>query len=130
LVAAFKGHSIYPIVATAAFTGARKGEMLALRWIDVNLDARTISTTRKVEEVKVRGGDGTRRKPIRRVKGPKTKRGIRTIQIDSGLCGLLRLERGEAPATGGGACLMMRSRTCRSFDCQRARSASQPWERT
>jgi integrase len=62
LVAAFKGHSIHPIIATAAFTGARKGEMPALRWIDVNLDARTISITRKVEEVKVRGGDGTGRK--------------------------------------------------------------------
>jgi integrase len=84
LVQAFKGLSVYSIVAVAAFTGTRRNEILALRWIDVDLDAKTIAITRSVEETKAHG---------RRVKGPKTKRGRRTIQIDDGLVALLRTER-------------------------------------
>jgi integrase len=93
LVAGFKGHSIYPIVAVAAFTGMRKGEVLALRWVDVDLDARTISITRSVEETKVRGDNVKGQKTKRSVKKPKTARGVRTLQIDDRLCELLRQER-------------------------------------
>jgi integrase len=93
LVAGFKDHSTYVIVAVAAYTGMRKGEILALRWVDIGLDTRTISITRNVEEVKVRGDNVNGRKRQRRVKKPKTARGVRTIQIDDGLCDLLRQER-------------------------------------
>src|SRR5262249_13366362 len=37
LVGGFKGHSLYGIVALAAYTGMRKGEVLALRWADIDL---------------------------------------------------------------------------------------------
>ena len=84
LVAGFRGHSIYPIVAVAAYTGMRKGEILALRWADINLDAKTISITRNVEETKAKG---------RAVKKPKSKRGTREIEVDDGLVALLRAER-------------------------------------
>jgi integrase len=93
LVAGFKGHSIYAIVAVAAFTGMRKGEVLALRWIDIDIDAKTISISRSVEETKLRGQDGKGPKTKRSVKKPKTARGVRTIQIDDRLCELLRQER-------------------------------------
>jgi integrase len=93
LVAGFKGHSIYAIVAVAAFTGMRKGEVLALRWVDVDLDTKTISISRSVEETKIRGHDGKGAKTKRSVKKPKTARGVRTIQIDDGLSELLRQER-------------------------------------
>jgi integrase len=90
LVAGFKGSSVYPIVAVAAYTGMRKGEVLALRWVDVDLVAKAISITRNVQETKVREGDTV--KMLRSIKKPKTKRGLRTIQIDDGLCDLLRQE--------------------------------------
>jgi integrase len=91
LVRGFEGHSIYPIVAVAAYTGMRKGEVLALRWQDIKLDAKLISISRNVEEVKVRDGDKV--KMERRIKPPKSKRGIRTIEVPDGLVDLLRQER-------------------------------------
>src|SRR2546425_12400703 len=62
----------------------RRNEILALRWCDLDLAARTISVTRSVERTKKHG---------RRVKGPKSARGRRTIKIDEGLVTLLRSER-------------------------------------
>jgi len=84
LVQGFKGSSIYPVVAVAAFTGMRRNEILALRWADIDFGAKAISITRSVERTKKHG---------RRIKGPKTKRGYRTIEIDDGLAALLREER-------------------------------------
>lgn len=80
LVRGFAGHPLYPLVATAAFTGMRKGEVLALQWSDIDLAARTISISRSVEETEANG---------RRAKAPKTERGRRTIEIDPGLAALL-----------------------------------------
>jgi integrase len=84
LVRAFKGHTLYPIVATAAYTGARRNEILALRWIDIDLDRHMVSITRSLERTKAEGI---------KVKGPKKARHARTIQIDAGLASLLRAER-------------------------------------
>jgi integrase len=93
LVAGFKRTSLYGIVAVAAFTGMRKGEVLALRWIDIDLDAMTISISRNVQETKIRPTPTKGPKIVRSIKKPKTKRGVRTIQIDAGLAALLRQER-------------------------------------
>ncbi len=84
LVAGFKGHSLYGMVVIAAFTGMRKGEVLALRWTDIDLAAKIISVTRSVEETKAKG---------RGVKKPKSARGVRTFEIDNGLSEMLRQER-------------------------------------
>jgi integrase len=84
LVKAFEGRSLYPIVATAAFTGMRRNEILALRWTDVDFDARTISITRSVEQTKAHG---------RRLKSPKRWKQARVITIDDNLVGLLRREK-------------------------------------
>jgi integrase len=62
----------------------RRNEILALRWIDVNLDAATISVVRSVEETKKHG---------RRIMTPKTANSVRTFKIDDGLVALLRSER-------------------------------------
>ncbi len=47
-----EGHPLYPIVALAIGTGARRGEIAALRWSDINLDAATVRIERSLEEVK------------------------------------------------------------------------------
>ncbi len=83
LVAGFKGSPLYPIVAVAAFAGARLREVTALRWEDVDLENRIIAVSRAAEETK--GYRGT--------KAPKTERGIRTFKIDDGLAGLLTAHR-------------------------------------
>ncbi len=82
LLNGFRGSVLYPIVATAAFTGARRNEILALRWLD--LAGSTLTIARSLEETKAHG---------RRFKEPKTRRGSRTIAIDDGLAGLLSAER-------------------------------------
>jgi integrase len=84
LLSAFRGSALYPIVAVAAFTGARRNEILALRWSDFDDGAKTLTIARSLEETKAHG---------RRFKEPKTPRGIRTIAIDDGLAGLLSAER-------------------------------------
>jgi integrase len=82
LVTGFRGSTLYPIVAVAAFTGARRNEILALRWVD--LVSATLTIARSLEETKAHG---------RRFKEPKTRRGSRTIAIDDGLAALLSAER-------------------------------------
>lgn len=80
LVAGFRGHPLHGIVAVAAWTGARRNEILALRWADVNFAAKTLTIARSAEETKAFG---------RRTKEPKTARGARTIAIDDGLLAVL-----------------------------------------
>lgn len=67
----------------AAFTGARRNEILALRWADFDPARSTLRIARSLEETKAHG---------RRFKEPKTRRGNRTIAIDEGLASLLSAE--------------------------------------
>lgn len=75
LVVGFQPSALYPIVAVAAFTGARRGEILALRWSDYDPAAKTLRIARAIEQTKQR----------RIVKGPKSERGVRVITIDDNL---------------------------------------------
>jgi len=84
LLAGFKDSVLFPIVAVAAFTGARRNEILALRWIDLDVGEKTLRIERAMDETKAAG---------RRLKEPKTRRGTRTIQIDDDLVALLVAER-------------------------------------
>ena len=49
LLQGFKGTVYFPIVAVAAFTGARRNEVLALRWSDLNVAAKTLRIERAIE---------------------------------------------------------------------------------
>jgi integrase len=84
LLEGFRGLSLFPIVAVAAFTGARRGEILALRWDDFDVDAKNLRIERSVDDTDKHG---------LRIKGPKTERGKRTITIDDDLVSLLVSER-------------------------------------
>ena len=66
-----RGHSIYPIFALAIGTGARRGEIAALRWSDIDLDTATVRIERSLEQVK----------GSIRVKAPKTAAGRRTVSL-------------------------------------------------
>jgi integrase len=84
LVQGFRGTALFRIVAVAAFTGARRNEILALRWDDLDIADKTLRIERSVEETNAHG---------LRIKGPKTERGKRTIKIDDDLISLLVAER-------------------------------------
>jgi integrase len=66
-----EGRTLRPIIALALATGARRGELLALRIKDFNPDARTVRIDRALEQTKA----GLRFKP------PKTRNGKRTVSI-------------------------------------------------
>jgi len=80
----FKGSTLFGIVATAAFTGARRNEVLALQWTDLDVENKTLRIERAIEETRQHGLV---------LKGPKTERGKRTIAIDDDLIALLLVER-------------------------------------
>jgi integrase len=84
LVRGFRGHPLEWIVDIAALTGARRNEILALRWRDIDFDAKTMTIARSVEQTKEFG---------RHTKGPKSERGKRTIAIDDALAERLRKYR-------------------------------------
>jgi integrase len=84
LIEGFRGSALFPIVATLAYTGARRNEVLALRWSDLDVSARTLRIERAIDMTRLHGLG---------LKGPKTERGKRTIAIDGGLVALLVAER-------------------------------------
>jgi len=69
--AALKGHKLEAIAVLALSTGARRGEILALRWGDVDLERATIRIARSLEQT-----TGSLK-----FKQPKTVRGVRTISL-------------------------------------------------
>jgi integrase len=84
VVAGFKPSSMYPIVALDAATGARRNEILAFRWSDLDVGKKALRVERALEVTKKFGV---------RYKAPKTKRGLRTISLDDGTLALLLAER-------------------------------------
>lgn len=67
--------------ATAAFAGLRRGELMGLRWSDVDLDAGTIRVEQAYSPLAKRMGP------------PKTKAGRRTVQIAAALAEHLAAHR-------------------------------------
>jgi integrase len=72
LIEKLRGRTIYARAIVALFTGMRRGEVLALRWSNVDLDAKVIGVREALEE--------TREHDIQ-VKAPKTKAGRRDVSL-------------------------------------------------
>jgi Site-specific recombinase XerD len=73
----------YTIFLTLAYTGLRGGELLALKWSDIDLDEQTISITKTLFNPSGGGNEYT-------LLTPKTASSIRTIDIDSTVIAELR----------------------------------------
>jgi integrase len=71
MFAALRSRAFYPLAVVALGTGMRRGELLALRWQDVNFDKATINVERSLEQT----GKGLR------FKSPKSARGKRSISL-------------------------------------------------
>lgn len=84
LVRGFKSSSLYPVVGSATASGARRNELLALRWTDLDTEAKTIRIERAWEQTKKYG---------LRLKPPKTKRGLRTVPLDAATFAMLLAEK-------------------------------------
>lgn len=75
-----RDRAIYPIASLALATGMRRGELLALRWQDVDFDRALLRVERSLESTKV----GLR------FKEPKTRHGRRAISLPAIIVGELR----------------------------------------
>ena len=84
LLDGFRGRALFPIVAAAMFTGARRNEILGLRWTDLDLKAKTLRIERAIEFTRKYGLN---------LKGPKREKHKRTIQIDDALIEILVAEK-------------------------------------
>jgi integrase len=78
-----RGRQLGTIAMLALATGARRGELLALRYSDVNLDAGTVRVERSLEQTKAGLA----------FKSPKTKHGRRTITIPATVVAELRAHK-------------------------------------
>jgi integrase len=85
VLAALKGSRLYPIVALALATGMRRGELLALRWSDIDLDRASLKVERSLEETKAGG---------LRFKPPKSGR-RRNVTLSSDAVAMLRAHLAE-----------------------------------
>jgi integrase len=83
LLTKLRRRTIYPKVVTALFTGLRRGELLALRWSHVDLDAKTLQVREALEETKA----GVN------IKAPKTRAGRRDIALPDVVVDALREHR-------------------------------------
>jgi integrase len=75
-----------------AMTGMRRGELLALRWRDLDLDAATASVRRSAGVIRVKGQGATI------TEGPTKTGKPRVIDLDPATVGLLRAHRRERGA--------------------------------
>jgi integrase len=78
-----QGRTLRPIVSFLLGTGARRGEALALRWKDVDLQKNMVRIERSLEQTK----------GSLRFKQPKTKHGRRNISISPWLAAELKSHR-------------------------------------
>jgi integrase len=76
-----RGHALYPLVLLGLATGMRRGELLALRWKDVDLDGAKLRVEQSLEQTKAGG---------LRFKSPKTKHGRRAIALPASVVAELR----------------------------------------
>jgi integrase len=77
---ALRGRVLYPIIVVALATGMRRGELVALRWRDVDLEGGQIRVERSLEQTNA----GLAFKP------PKTKAGRRSVTIPPAIVAELR----------------------------------------
>jgi integrase len=85
LLDVLKGSRLHPIAALAFATGMRRGELLALRWQNVDLGRATLKVEQSLEQTK----DGLR------FKSPKSKYGRRTISLPPTAVAMLSQHRKE-----------------------------------
>lgn len=83
ILAKLRGRGLYLVVALALATGLRRGELLALTWGHLDLEAAKLRVERSLEETK----SGLR------LKEPKTRHGLRTVSLAPWLVRELREHR-------------------------------------
>jgi integrase len=86
VITKLRGRAMYPKAITALFTGVRRGELLAAKWCNTELDGDqpVLKVREALEETKAHGV---------RFKKPKTKNGVRDISLPDIVVEALREHR-------------------------------------
>lgn len=82
LLQAVEGHRDYALIATALYTGLRRGELLGLHWTNVDLEGSRLQVTQAL--VKLHGAEFVQ---------PKTSRSRRTVTLSPPAVDILRQVR-------------------------------------
>jgi integrase len=93
LIEKLKGQPLYHVAVLGLATGMRRGELLALRWKDVDLDGGKLRVEQSLEQTKIGGV---------RFKAPKTKHGRRAISLAPSVVAELRTYRRQQQDVAAG----------------------------
>jgi len=88
LLAAARSTRMFPVIFLALGTGLRRGEVLGLRWSDIDMERRTLTVAQSLEQTKA----GLR------FKTPKTRRSRRTIALSPSLIEVIQAHRAQQAA--------------------------------
>lgn len=89
---AVRGHRLHPAFHLASHTGMRRGEVLGLRWCDLDLDAARLSVRQALVSIAYEA----------QISDVKTGTGRRTIDLDRGTVDVLKAWRIERAEEKGG----------------------------
>lgn len=91
LKSALEGHRLKALILLALGTGLRQGEILGLKWDNVDIDNMEIKVTQSIKQVTVIGADESREyKTI--VQTPKSKNSVRTVPFPSNFVFILKAQ--------------------------------------
>ncbi|WP_039657605.1 tyrosine-type recombinase/integrase [Clostridium tyrobutyricum] len=86
---AIDSHRLKALFLLAIGTGLRQGELLALKWSDIDFNNNILSVKRSIKNTSIMQSDGSKkRKTIIQV--PKTKNSLRTVPIPSKLIPVIK----------------------------------------
>ncbi len=88
---AFAGSDLEAVVATAIYLGMRQGEILGLRWNDVDIDNRLIKVTTALQRVPA--AERPSPEMMFRLADPKTEQSRRTLRMPTPLAAILAAHR-------------------------------------
>lgn len=94
LLDAIKGIDLELLITFALGTGLRLGEILGLKWSDINFKESTLDVKRSVRRVVEIQRDGTRERMLKEVL-PKTENSFRTVPIPSSILSKLKSYKKE-----------------------------------
>lgn len=86
---AIETHRLKALFLLAIGTGLRQGELLALKWSDIDFKNTTLSVKRSIRNINIIQSDGSKKRETI-IQVPKTKNSLRTIPIPSKLIPVIK----------------------------------------